>query len=169
MQVTSKIVIYSAAVLVIGLLLKVIGLYHTNIAILFSFIFILSGLVLFTNYFGTHRVLVLTAAAMVFYSGFLLLLKYYFTFDLQIFTFVPNLMLIAGLNFLLLYIENRDRRLYLIIGTSLVILFLIISSLMHALSWFLFGHYLYRIAHSFWFFMLLLFLFLVIIMREKRR
>jgi hypothetical protein len=145
------------------------GVYHTNIAVLFSFIFILSGLVLFTNYFGSHRVFVLTASAMVFYSGFLLLLKYYFSFDLAIFTFLPNLVLIAGLNFLLLYLENRDRRLYLIISIVFLLIFLISSYLMHAISWFMFGHYLYRIAHSFWFFMLLLFLFLVIIMREKRQ
>jgi len=167
MQITSKILFYSAVILIIGLVLKTLGVFHTNIPILISFVFILSGLGLFANYFGSHKVFVLTASAMIFYSGFLLLLKHYFSIDLRIFSFIPNVMLIAGLNFTLLFIENSEKKVYLLLAGGLILLFFIISLLLHTISFLQFGYYLYKIAHTFWFFMVLLFIFLTIIMREK--
>ena len=156
MQTPGRIISYSLLILILGIILKTVGLFNTNMSVLVSFVLVFSGVGFFANFFGSHRPFMLTISTLIFYSGFMLLLKTYFSFEIRIFSFLPNLLLICGLNFLLLFVENRSKKAFLLFAIVFSAVAVGLSKIFGVMNFANVLYYFVEIIRSFWFFIVLL-------------
>lgn len=168
MRVTGRIISYSLIILILGILLKVTGILHTNTSVLFAFALILSGAGIFTNYFGSQSPKLLFSAASIFFLGFIIILVSFFSVDIGGRFYTPVILLVAGINFLLLFFDDMKRKMYLLLFAVLGGVGFIILAYHGGMSFHSFFMGIWDIIRSFWLFLLLLLVIILsIVFRDK--
>jgi hypothetical protein len=115
---TQPILIYLLIFFAITILLKLFGIIDVSNAELFGYLLIFYGITLVYTSFGKGQPFILMLGSSLFLTGFLLILINYFEFNNKSEIIFPSILMILGIDFLMLFLDNRLKKNYLAISAT---------------------------------------------------
>lgn len=150
MSNTQPILIYLLIFLALSIVLKLFGIIDVTGSELLGYAFIFYGITMVYSSFGENQQVVLFFGSSLFLTGLLLFLisNFEFTNDLDI--IFPSILLIVGINFLMLFLDNPLRKYFLAVSLTSIISALAVTVLLGSITFSNFFTSVDNIAGKYW-------------------
>ena len=131
-------------------MLKLFGLIDVSNTELIGYALIFYGITIAYSSFGKNQPIILFLGSSLFLSGFLIFLYKNFEFTNFNETIFPAILLIAGINFFMLFMDNPVRKRFLAISLTSILSGIVVIFLLGSITFKNFSTSILNIAEKYW-------------------
>jgi len=166
---TQPILVYLLFFLALSLVLKLFGIIDVTGSELLGYAFIFYGITMVYTSFGRNQQIVLFFGSSLFLTGLLLFLINNFEFTDDYYIIFPAVLLIIGINFLMLYLDNPDKKNFLAIALTAIVSAVAVTIILGSITFGNFITSLGNIASKYWPVIIIAVGLLILLSREFKR
>jgi len=169
MNLTKNFIPYLLLFLILPIVLKLFGFISLSYSVIFSFVFLLSGLGIVFLSFSSDRKLTLFLGTQLFFAGIFISLTEKFLFNNLSNIYIPAVILSVGFGFLFLFMNDFKNKKFLLIAILLILTTIIMTFNNDRITIITLVDSFVEIAEEFWLLILLAGLAFTIYLIDKRK